>query len=100
MNAEEAMLEFMGRPEYVPMKLEAIMLAIGGDKSDLRQMRKVIPGLIRSGAIAVKGRDLLMLPAGKMLPEGTILFRQSGSARVVFTPEPGQKARDPVHMRS
>ena len=36
MNAEEAMLEFMGRPEYVPMKLEAIMHAIGGDKSDLR----------------------------------------------------------------
>ena len=98
MNAEEAMLEFMGRPDYVPMKLEAIMHAIGGDKSDLRQMRKVIPRLLRSGAVAVKGRDLLMLPPGKLLPEGTILFRSSGSARVVFTAEPGQKARDPVHI--
>ena len=29
MNAEEAMLEFMGRPDYAPMKLEAIMEAIG-----------------------------------------------------------------------
>ena len=100
MRVEEAMLAFMGRPDYAPQKLEAIIHAIGGDKSDLRQMRKVVPRLIRSGAIVVQGRDLLALPTGKLLPEGTILFRASGSARVVFDAAPGQKARDPVHIDS
>ena len=83
MNIEQAMMEFMGAPGYTPMKIEDIIQAVGGDKSDLRLMRKVIPALIRSGAIAVKGRDFLMLPAGKMLPEGTILFRASG-LRIVY----------------
>jgi len=98
MNVEEAMLSFLARPDYVPMSLEAIMQAIGGDKSDLRHLRKIVPRLIKSGAIVVKKRNLLALPEGESLPEGTILFRSSGSARVVFTAEPGQKPRDPIHI--
>ena len=84
MNAEEAMLAFLARPDYVPMRLEDIIHQIGGDKSDLRKMRKIVPNLIKSGAIIVKKLELLALPEGDPLPEGTILFRSSGSARVVF----------------
>ena len=98
MNVEAAVLAFLARPEYAPMRLEDIIQQIGGDKSDLRQMRKIVPALIKSGAIIVKSRDLLALPEGEALPEGIILFRSSGSARVVFTAEPGQKPREPIHI--
>ena len=98
MNVEAAVLAFLARPEYAPMRLEEIIQHIGGDKSDLRQMRKIVPALIKSGAIIVKNRDLLALPEGDALPEGIILFRSSGSARVVFTAEPGQKPREPIHI--
>jgi ribonuclease R len=100
MTAEEAMLAFMARPGYQPMRLEAIADAIGADKADLRQLRKVIPGLIKAGAVTVRKRDLLMLPEGQTLPEGTILFRASGSARVVFDAAPGQKPREQVHIEA
>ena len=100
MTAEEAMLAFMARPGYQPMRLEALAAAIGADKHDLRHLRKVIPGLLKAGAIAVRKRDLLMLPEGQTLPEGTILFRASGSARVVFNAEPGQKPREQVHIEA
>ena len=100
MTAEEAMLAFMARPGYQPMRLEALAAAIGADKHDLRQLRKVIPGLIKAGAVTVRKRDLLMLPEGQSLPEGTILFRASGSARVVFDAEPGQKPREQVHVEA
>jgi len=100
MTAEEAMLAFMARPGYQPMRLEALAAAIGATKADLRHLRKVIPGLLKAGAIAVRKRDLLMLPEGQTLPEGTILFRASGSARVVFDAEPGQKPREQVHIEA
>jgi len=100
MTAEEAMLAFMARPGYQPMRLEALAAAIGANKDDLRHLRKVIPGLLKAGAIAVRKRDLLMLPEGQTLPEGTILFRASGSARVVFDAEPGQKPREQVHIEA
>ncbi|MFM7242373.1 MAG: RNB domain-containing ribonuclease, partial [Opitutia bacterium] len=100
MTAEEAMLAFMARPGYQPMRLEALAAAIGATKADLRHLRKVIPGLLKAGAIAVRKRDLLMLPEGQTLPEGTILFRASGSARVVFDAEPGQKPREQLHIEA
>jgi ribonuclease R len=100
MTAEEAMLAFMAQPGYQPMRLEDLASAIGANKDDLRHLRKLIPALIKSGAVAVRKRDLLMLPEGQALPEGTILFRASGSARVVFTAEPGQKPRDQVHVEA
>ena len=58
MTAEEAMLAFMARPGYQPMRLEALADAIGANKEDLRHLRKVIPGLLKAGAIAVRnGHD-------------------------------------------
>ena len=93
------MLAFMARPGYQPMRLEALAAAIGATKADLRHLRKVIPGLLKAGAIAVRKRDLLMLPEGQTLPEGTILFRASGSARVVFNAEPGRPTGNVVTGR-
>jgi ribonuclease R len=109
MNSEEVLLGFLARPGYKPMRLEAIVQALGGDKEDLRRLRKTVPRLLKAGAVvAVKGH-LLALPfpgrgagaARKTDPdllEGTILFRPSGSARVVFDAVPGSPPREQLHV--
>jgi hypothetical protein len=43
MSAEEVLLKFLGKPGYKPMRLEAIVQALGGDKEDLRRLSKTIP---------------------------------------------------------
>jgi len=104
MNAEQALLAFMARPGYSPMRLEVIVAHMGGNKADLARLRKSLPRLIKTGTVvSVKGH-LLALPKGPKsnsnLVEGTILFRASGSARVVFEAVPGQKPREPLHIDS
>ena len=104
MSAEEVLLNFMGRPGYKPMRLEAIVTALGGGREDLMRLRKTMPRLLKAGAvITVKGHLLALPLAGASvapgtnparkseanLLEGTILFRPSGSARVVFDAIPG-----------
>ena len=105
MSAEEILLKFLGKPGYKPMRLEAIVQALGGDKEDLRRLSKTIPRLIKAGAVVTVKGHLLALPSAGFSPvgasaaptrkqasdllEGTILFRPSGSARIVFDAVPG-----------
>ncbi|NBY37906.1 MAG: RNB domain-containing ribonuclease [Verrucomicrobia bacterium] len=104
MNAEETLLNFMRRPGYKPMRLEAIVKTLGGDRHDLDELRKAIPRLLKAGAIVTHKGLLLGLPKGPAgsrddsLLEGTILFRASGSARVVFDVTPGDKPREALHI--
>ena len=100
MTPEEAMLRRMARPGYQPMRLEELAREIGADKAAYQRLRKVVPGLVRSGALVTAGRDRLALPPRDDLLEGTILFRASGSARVVFPADAEGKARDPVHVHA
>ena len=92
MSAEEVLLKFLGKPGYKPMRLEAIVQALGGTREDLRRLSKTIPRLIKAGAVVTVKGHLLALPFGggagsgarkpeAELLEGTILFRPSGSAR-------------------
>jgi len=96
MRAEEVLLKFLGRPGYKPMRLEAIVQALGGDREDLRRLSKTIPRLLKAGVVVTVKGHLLALPGAggparreAELLEGTILFRPSGSARVVFDVVPG-----------
>jgi ribonuclease R len=110
MSAEEVLLKFLGKPGYKPMRLEAIVQALGGDKEDLRRLSKTIPRLIKAGAVVTVKGHLLALPSGGAaaggaarkpaadLLEGTILFRASGSARVVFDAVPGEPPREQLHI--
>lgn len=100
MTPEEAMLRRMGQPGYQPMLLDELAREIGVDKAGYQRLRKVIPGLIRSGALVKVGHDRLALPMRDNLMEGTILFRGSGSARVVFPADAEGKARDPLHIHA
>jgi ribonuclease R len=104
MNAEQALLAFMARPDYSPMRLEVLVAHMGGNKSDLVRLRKIVPRLIKTGSLVLVKGHLLALPKGPKansnLGEGTILFRASGSARVIFDTTPGQKPRDPLHIEA
>ena len=104
MNAEQALLAFMARPGYSPLRLEVIVAHMGGNKADLARLRKSLPRLIKTGTVVLVKGHLLALPKGPKsnsnLVEGTILFRASGSARVVFEAVPGQKPREPLHIDS
>ncbi|MEN9652610.1 MAG: hypothetical protein RL303_330 [Verrucomicrobiota bacterium] len=111
MSAEEVLLKFLARPGYKPMRLEAIVQALGGTREDLRRLSKTIPRLIKAGAVVTVKGHLLALPFGgpsaaggahrkpeAELLEGTILFRPSGSARVVFDAVPGAPPREQLHV--
>ena len=108
MSAEEVLLKVLARPGYKPMRLEAIVQALGGTREDLRRLSKTIPRLIKAGAVVtVKGHQLALPFAGQgggarkpeaELLEGTILFRPSGSARVVFDAVPGSPPREQLHV--
>ena len=100
MTPEEAMLQWMARPGYTPMRLEDLAREIGADRTAYQRLRKVIPRLVDSGALVVVKRNLLALPPQGDQLEGTILFRSSGSARVVFDRDDKGNARDPVHIHA
>jgi hypothetical protein len=116
MSAEEVLLNFMGRPGYKPMRLEAIVTALGGGREDLMRLRKTMPRMLKTGAVITVKGHLLALPAARAsapgtapsparkpeadLLEGTILFRPSGSARVVFDAIPGSPTREQLHIDS
>ncbi|HAZ66702.1 MAG TPA: 3'-5' exonuclease, partial [Opitutae bacterium] len=90
----------MAKPGYTPMRLEDLAREIGADQVAYKRLRKIVPKLINSGALIVVKRDLLALPPQGDQLEGTILFRSSGSARVVFDRDDKGNARDPVHIQS
>ena len=94
------MLQRMAKPGYTPMRLEDLAREIGADQVAYKRLRKIVPKLINSGALIVVKRDLLALPPQGDQLEGTILFRSSGSARVVFDRDDKGNARDPVHIQS
>jgi ribonuclease R len=100
MTPEEALLRHMARPGYEPTRLEDLARAIGADREAYQRLRKAVPQLVRSGALVVVARDKLALPPQGSHPEGTILFRSCGSARVVFDADAKGKTRDPVHVHA
>ncbi len=100
MTPEEAMLRHMARPGYEPQRLEELARAIGADRAAYQRLRKVVPRLVRAGALVVVARDRLALPPQEDQLEGTILFRSSGSARVVFDSDGKGRPRDPVHVHA
>lgn len=100
MTPEDAMLRHMARPGYAPQRLEELARAIGADRAAYQRLRKVVPRLVKAGALVVVSRDRLALPPQDDQLEGTILFRSSGSARVVFDSDGKGRPRDPVHVHA
>jgi len=81
MSAEEVLLKFLGKPGYKPMRLEAIVQALGGDKEDLRRLSKTIPRLIKAGAVVTVKGHLLALPSGGAAAGGAAGLVSGGATR-------------------
>ena len=80
MSAEEVLLKFLAQPGYKPMRLEAIVQALGGGKEDLRRLSKTIPRLIKAGAVVTVNGHLLALPFGGAAAGGAARCSHSGSS--------------------
>ena len=63
MSAEEVLLNFMGRPGYKPMRLEAIVTALGGGREDLMRLRKTMPRMLKTSSARAAPRASSSTPS-------------------------------------
>ena len=83
MELEEKILEFMRRKDYSPLRLDELHKALGGDGKLFRKLKKTLPRLVRAGVVAQVKRDRYCLPADADLVSGRLIFRASGSAKLL-----------------
>ncbi|MBK1856679.1 ribonuclease R [Cerasicoccus arenae] len=100
MALEESIIELLGNKEYSPLRQEELADTLKLQKSERKQLRRTLHKLLDEGVIARIKKDRFVLPKDADLVAGDILFRQSGSARVMPDPKPGQAAREPLEIRS
>lgn len=101
MELEEKILDFMRRKDYSPLRLDELHKALGGDGKVFRKLKKILPRMVRSGTIAQVKRDRYCLPSDADLVSGRLLFRNSGSAKLLpDTPADGSPPPAPVHVRA
>lgn len=101
MELEEKLLEFMRRKDYSPLRLDELHKALGGDGKLFRKLKKILPRMVRAGSVAQVKRDRFCLPSDADLISGRILFRNSGSAKLLpDTPADGSPPPPAVHLRA
>lgn len=101
MELEEKILEFMRRKDYSPLRLDELHKALGGDGKLFRKLKKILPRMVRAGTIAQVKRDRYCLPSDADLVSGRLLFRNSGSAKLLpDTPADGSPPPPAIHVRA
>lgn len=102
MELEEKILEFMRRKDYTPLRIDELHKALGGDGKLFRKLKKTLPRMIRAGTIAQVKRDRFCLPSDANLVSGKIIFRASGSAKLLpdTTATNGASVPAAVHIRA
>jgi len=101
MELEEKILEFMRRKDYTPLRIDELHKALGGDGKLFRKLKKTLPRMIRAGSIAQVKRDRFCLPSDADLVSGKIIFRTSGSAKLLpDSNQAGANVPAAVHIRA
>ncbi|MEO0797202.1 MAG: RNB domain-containing ribonuclease [Verrucomicrobiota bacterium] len=100
MPLEESIIELLGSKSYSPLRQEELADTLGLKKNDRKKLRRTLHKLLDEGVIARVKKDRFVLPKDADLVSGTIQFRQSGSARMLPDPKPGQATRDPLEIRA
>lgn len=102
MELEEKILEFMRRKDYSPLRIDELKKALGGDGKLFRRLKKTLPRMVRAGTIAQVKRDRYCLPSDADLVSGRLIFRASGSAKLMpDAPADGSPATPQgVHVRA
>ncbi len=97
---DDQILSLMGRPDYTPKTVEEIAKQIGSGKSAIRAVRKIITRLMSAGTVAKVKKNCFCLPNDADLVGGTILFRQSGSARLIPESTPANPHPEAIDIRA
>ena len=99
MPIEDQILSLMSQPGYTPLTINEIGQQLGG-KSAARFVRKALPRLVSSGAVAKVKKNCFCLPSDADLVSGTILFRQSGAAKLLPDSTPQNPHPALIHIRA
>jgi ribonuclease R len=99
MSIEDQILALMGQKDYTPLTLQDIGKKLGG-KTVARLVRKAMPSLMASGAVAKVKKNCFCIPSDADLVCGVIQFRQSGAAKLLPDPTPETPNPAPVNIRA
>lgn len=99
MPIEDQILSLLGQSGYTPLTINEIGQKLGGAAA-ARQVRKALPLLLSTGAVAKVKKNCFCLPSDADLASGTILFRQSGAAKLLPEPSPQNPHPAPIHIRA
>lgn len=88
----------MRSADYVPQRIEEISQVLNLLPKDERKLRRLLRSEVASGRIAQIKNQRFALPRDVDLISGQILFRQSGSARLVPFNERGNPEGDAYHV--
>ncbi len=90
----------MRSKDYVPQRFEQIASLLELPEKDQRKLRRVLRSEVEAGRIARLRNDRFALPSDVDLISGKILFRQSGSARLLPVDAIGTKLGEPYPIRA
>lgn len=90
----------MRSKDYVPQRIEQIASLLELSQKDQRKLRRVLRTEVEAGRIARLRNDRYALPSDVDLISGKILFRQSGSARLLPVDAIGTKLGEPYPIHA
>jgi len=100
MALEESIIELLGQKDYSPLRQDELAQVLKLEKNESKKLRRTLHKLLDEGVVARVKKDRFVLPKDADLVSGNIQFRQSGSARLMPDPKPGQATRDPLEIRA
>lgn len=90
----------MERDDYVPLRIEELAEKLGLEEGQQRKLRSLLRREEREGRVARLRRDRYAIPQDVDLISGKIMFRQSGSARLLPVDKAGMVTGEPYPIRA
>src|SRR5262245_49081577 len=98
LNFENAILEHLQSPRYVPQTAEGLIRDLNISKKHRKDFREILEKCLQEGSIVRIKRDRYCIPQDANLITGTIQFRQSGRALIFPEPKPNQPSPVPIDV--
>lgn len=96
---QRRLLEALQQPDYVPLAITALAAQLQLAPAEQKRLQTLIKELTQEGLIVKVKRDRFCLPSDVDLVSGKILFRQSGSARLLRSVR-GQNSAETFEIRA
>lgn len=99
MNIEKQLFELLKSKDYIPMRTNEIMLALGLPKNKWKRFKYTFFSHVDAGRIVKVKKERYCLPRDADLITGIIRFRQNGSATLVAEKKLDQFDTDLFHIQ-